>query len=125
MEKKNYRNIDQYIAAFPKDIGERMEILRSIILEAAPGSEEVISYNMPAFKLNKVLVYFAGYKNHIGFYPTPNPIKVFEKELAKYEFSKGAIQFPHDQKLPIALIKRMVKFRVGEMKGTKKIANSS
>ena len=121
MVKKNYRNIDQYIAEFPKDIGERMEILRDTILKAAPGSEEVISYNMPAFKLNKVLVYFAAYKNHIGFYPTPNPIKAFEKVLAKYEFSKGAIQFPHNQNLPITLIKKIVKFRVGEVIGRVKI----
>ncbi len=115
MDKIKYRDTDQYIAAFPPEVKEGLETLRAAIREAAPESEEVISYNMPAFRLKSVLVYFAAYKNHIGFYPTNNPIKVFKKDLVKYHTSKGAIQFPIDEPLPLALVKRIVKFRVREV----------
>lgn len=89
--------------------------MREIIRKAAPKAVETISYNMPAFKQGKILVYYAANKSHIGFYPTPQPIKVFADELKKYKTSKGAIQFPIDEKLPAVLIRKIVRFRVGEM----------
>ena len=109
-----YKNIDDYIASFPKDLQIILEQMRTIIRKAAPKAEEVISYAMPAFKLNSVLVYFAGYKNHIGFYPMPAAITVFKKELSIYKSSKGAVQFPLDKPLPSALITKMVKYRIAE-----------
>ena len=104
--------IDLYIAKFPKEVQHRLNEIRTIIRKAAPKSEEVISYGMPAYKIHAVLVYFAGYKNHIGFYPTGDGIKAFEDQLEKYKWSKGAVQFPLDQKLPVKLITGMVKYRI-------------
>ena len=109
-----YKNIDDYIASFPKDLQIILEQMRTIIRKAAPKAEEVISYAMPAFKLNSVLVYFAGYKNHIGFYPMSAAIIAFKKELSIYKSSKGAVQFPLDKPLPSALITKMVKYRIAE-----------
>ena len=114
-------NIDAYIAAFPDEIKLLLEEMRQIIKKTAPDSEEVISYGMPAFKQNGVLVYFAGYKNHIGFYPTSSGIREFQKEFAAYKWSKGAIQFPLDEPLPIKLITKIVKFRVNEDKAKQKL----
>ncbi len=113
MKKSN--EIDQYIAGFPGDIQILLEKVRATILKAAPGGEEVISYKMPAYKLNGILVWYAGYKNHIGFYPTPGPIKLFKDDIKGYNTSKGAIQFPIDKPLPIALITKIVKFRAKEV----------
>ena len=106
--------IDQYIAAFPPDVQQRLQRMRAMIRKAAPDAVEVISYRMPAFKLHGNLVYFAGCKEHIGFYPTPSPIVAFRQELAGYKCSKGAVQFPLDKPLPAALIRKIVKFRVAE-----------
>lgn len=105
-------SIDQHIAEFPRETQQLLELLRMTIQKAAPKAEEVISYNMPAFKLNSVLVWFAGYKNHIGFYPSSSPIVVFKDQLTKYKTSKGAIQFPLDKPLPLTLITKIVKFRI-------------
>ncbi|HLC83868.1 MAG TPA: DUF1801 domain-containing protein [Bacteroidia bacterium] len=105
-------SIDQHIAEFPKETQQLLELLRMTIRKAAPKAEEVISYNMPAFKYNGMLVWFAGYKNHIGFYPSSTPIVVFKDQLKKYKTSKGAIQFPLDKPLPLALITKIVKFRI-------------
>ena len=113
MKKSN--EIDQYIAGFPGDIQILLEKVRATILKAAPGGEEVISYKMPAYKLNGILVWYAGYKNHIGFYPTPGPIKLFKDDIKGYNTSKGAIQFPIDEPMPIALITKIVKFRAKEV----------
>jgi uncharacterized protein YdhG (YjbR/CyaY superfamily) len=107
--------IDKYISTFPKDTQVILEKMRAIIMKAAPTAEEVISYKMPAYKLNRVLVYFAAYKNHIGLYPTASGIKAFEGELTNYKWSKGAIQFPLDKPLPIGLITKIVKFKVKEV----------
>lgn len=84
------------------------------IKKSAPEAEEKISYQIPTFYLNGNLIHFAGYKNHIGFYPTSSGIKAFKKELSKYKNSKGSVQFPLDEKLPLALIKKIVKYRVKE-----------
>jgi uncharacterized protein YdhG (YjbR/CyaY superfamily) len=106
--------IDGYHNSFPADIQKILEQLRQTIKQAAPNATETISYGMPAFKQNKVLVFYAVHKEHIGFYPTPNPIVYFKDELVKYNTSKGAIQFPVDKPLPLTLIKKIVKFRLKE-----------
>lgn len=108
-------NIDEYIAKFPKETQIILEKIRTTIKKIVPESEETISYAMPAFKLNKkALVYFAGYKNHIGFYATPTGHKEFKEELSNYKQGKGSVQFPLDNQIPYDLIKRIVKFRVEE-----------
>ncbi len=112
--KIEYKDIDTYIATFPDHVQEALEQIRSAIKTSAPKAEEVISYNMPAFKFHGMLVYFAGYKNHIGFYSLPSGHKAFEKELSIYKQGKGSVQFPLDKPMPLALIKKMVKFRVKE-----------
>jgi uncharacterized protein YdhG (YjbR/CyaY superfamily) len=108
------RNIDDYIAGCPEHTREKLEEMRATIRKAAPGAEEIISYRMPAFNLNGILVYFAAQTRHIGFYPTPSGVAAFKDELGSYKSSKGAIQFPLDQPLPLELIARIVKFRVRE-----------
>jgi uncharacterized protein YdhG (YjbR/CyaY superfamily) len=112
--RRQFNDIDEYIATFPKDVQGKLEGLRSAINEAAPEAEEVISYGMPAFKMNRVLVYFAAYKNHIGFYPTASGISAFKDELSRYKQSKGAVQFPIEETVPLDLVGRIVKFRVEE-----------
>jgi uncharacterized protein YdhG (YjbR/CyaY superfamily) len=109
-----FKDIDNYHASQPAGIREKLEQLRQAIKQAAPQATETISYGMPAFRQNKVLVYYAVHKGHIGFYPTPKPIIHFKTELARYNTSKGAIQFPLDKPLPLTLIKKIVKFRVVE-----------
>ena len=104
--------IDAYIAQFPPDIQARLEQVRATIRKAAPQAVETISYGMPAFKQHRVLVYFAAYAKHIGFYPTGSGIAAFQKEISAFKNSKGAVQFPHDRPLPLALIRRMVQYRV-------------
>jgi uncharacterized protein YdhG (YjbR/CyaY superfamily) len=106
--------IDAYIAEFPKDIQKKLKDLRATIKKAAPKAEEKISYGMPTFALHGNLVHFAAFKNHIGFYPAPRAIVEFKNELAKYEGSKGTVQFPLDEPIPLPLIARMVKFRVAQ-----------
>ncbi len=106
--------VEKYNQNQSKSIQPKLELLRETIRDVAPEVEEVISYNMPAFKQNKVLVYYAVNKNHIGFYPTPSPILHFQKELKPYKTSKAAIQFPLDKPLPIDLIQKIVKFRIKE-----------
>jgi uncharacterized protein YdhG (YjbR/CyaY superfamily) len=115
-----FTGVEDYISKYPEDVQKILQQIRAAIKKAAPKSAEVISYGMPAFKMNKVLVYFAAGKNHIGFYPTPNPIKVFSKELEGYKTSKGAIQFPLDKKIPLTLISKITKFRVKEDLAEKK-----
>jgi uncharacterized protein YdhG (YjbR/CyaY superfamily) len=105
-------NVEQYIAFFPEQTQKLLQHVRATIQKAAPGAEEVISYGMPAYKENGMLVYFAGYKNHIGFYPTGVGIDAFKKEIAGFKNSKGAVQFPLDEPMPVALITKMVKFMV-------------
>jgi uncharacterized protein YdhG (YjbR/CyaY superfamily) len=105
-------DVDAYIATFPQATQQKLEQLRAAIKKAAPKAEEVISYGMPAYKLNGMLVYFAGYKSHIGFYPTPSGIEAFKKELSVYKGAKGSVQFPLDKTLPLPLVTKIVKFRV-------------
>ena len=109
-----FKTVNEYHSTFPPGTRKKLKDLNAAIKKAAPGAEELISYNMPAFKLHGVLVYYAGYKNHIGFYPTGSAITAFEKELSGYKTSKGTVQFPLETSLPLPLITRIVKFRVKE-----------
>ncbi len=106
--------IDDYIDACPREIQPRLKQLREIIHDAAPQALEKISYRMPTFTLNGNLVHFAAQTHHIGFYPTPSAIAAFKNELKIYKTSKGAVQFPFDQPLPLDLVRRMVAFRMAE-----------
>ncbi|MCZ4242849.1 iron chaperone [Pedobacter punctiformis] len=108
------KNFEEYIFSFPIETQKILEQVRTAIKKAAPAAEEVISYGMPAFKLNGMLVYFAGYKKHIGFYPMPAALIAFKEELSGYKSSKGAVQFPIGKPMPLALITKIVKFRVSE-----------
>ncbi|MCF8459065.1 MAG: DUF1801 domain-containing protein [Bacteroidales bacterium] len=112
--RTKYRTIDEYHSAFPKEVQELLKAMQATIKQAAPQAEEVISYNMPAFKLKGMLVYYAANKKHIGFYPTSSVTTIFKDELVDYKTSKGAIQFPFGEALPIELVKRIVEFRVNE-----------
>jgi uncharacterized protein YdhG (YjbR/CyaY superfamily) len=120
MEKKTYQNIDQYIADYSEEVGEILNQIRSCIKETAPEAQEIISYGMPAFKQGKVLVYFAAFKNHIGFYALPSGNVAFQKELSKYKVGKGSIQFPLNEPMPFELIKLMVAFRIEEVENQAK-----
>jgi len=106
--------IDSYIKPFPQDTRKLLDQMRSTIQKAAPHAVEKISYGMPTFFYNGNLVHFAAFKNHIGFFPTPSAIEAFQKELKAYKTSKGTVQFPMADPLPLKLIARMVKFRVKE-----------
>ena len=107
--------IATYIETFPADVQKHLKQIRGIIKQKAPGALESMSYGMPAYKLNgKPLVYFAGFKNHIGFYATPTGHEAFAQELSAYKQGKGSVQFPLDQPIPFDLIARLVAFRVQE-----------
>jgi uncharacterized protein YdhG (YjbR/CyaY superfamily) len=106
------RTIDEYIAGFPSDVQAILRKVRRTIRQAAPDAEEKISYQMPTFTLKGNLVYFAGFKKHIGFYPVPTGIEAFQKELSGYEQGKGSVRFPLDKPIPFDLIERIVRFRV-------------
>ena len=114
MTKNIPNEIDNYIVQFPEETQTLLQQMRETIHAAAPEATEAISYQMPTFKLHGNLVHFAGYKNHIGFYPVPTGIEAFKDELAVYKQGKGSVQFPLDQPLPLHLIGRIVKFRVAE-----------
>lgn len=105
-------SVDEYITLFPAEKQVILENMRSIIKKAAPKAEEKIGYGIPTFVWKGNLVHFGGYKTHLGFYPGPGVIDTFKKELAGYKMSKGTVQFPLDKPLPVALITKIVKFRI-------------
>lgn len=108
-------SIAEYIATFPEDVQKVLEQVRETILQAAPEAAESISYGMPAYKLGgKPLVYFAAFKNHVGFYATPTGHEAFAEELSQYKQGKGSVQFPLNKPMPVELISRIVAFRVKE-----------
>lgn len=109
---RKFASIDDYHDSFDGDVRKVLDQMRTAIRQAAPKATEVISYNMPAFKANKVLVFYAANKEHLGFYPTPLPEEVFGKDLQGYQRSKGAIQFPYSKPFPAALVKKIVSYRV-------------
>jgi uncharacterized protein YdhG (YjbR/CyaY superfamily) len=112
--RKGFKTIDEYIATFPNNVQSILQELRQVIRDSAPEAEETISYQIPAFKLNGILVWFAAFKNHIGFYPKSSATEAFKKELSDYEVSKGTIRFPLDKPIPFELVRKIVKHRVEE-----------
>jgi uncharacterized protein YdhG (YjbR/CyaY superfamily) len=110
--KPTFSNTDEYIACFPTQTQKILHQVRKTIQLAAPDAGELISYQMPAFKQNGVLVYFAAYKKHIGFYPTASGVIAFQDQILEYKSSKGAIQFPIDKPMPLDLIEGIVKYRI-------------
>lgn len=114
------KDFDEYAERFPLPVQQRLRQMRKTIRRAAPGAQEKISYGMPAFTQNGMLVWFAAHQNHIGLYPRASAIKAFKKELSPYKSAKGSVQLPFDRPLPLALVGRMVKFRVKENQEKKK-----
>ncbi len=107
--------VDTYISTFPADVQDILKKIRTIIKKAAPEAVESFAYGMPAYKTNgKPLVYFAGFRNHIGFYATPTGHKQFSAELSNFKQGKGSVQFSLDKPVPFDLIRRIVEFRVKE-----------
>lgn len=114
MAKTDFKTMDDYIQTFPEDVQVILEQVRQTIQKAAPKAEETIKYQLPTFTLEGNLVYFAAFKNHIGFYPMPSGIATFKKELSQYKGAKGSVQFPMDQPMPLRLISKIVKYRTKE-----------
>lgn len=114
--------IDEYISHFPRHIQTILQEVRAVIKKTAPAAEEAIKYNMPTFTLNGNLVYFAAFKNHIGFFPAPTNNEAFTKALSPYKTGKGSVQFPLDQPMPVRLIAKIVEWRIREnaLKAAKK-----
>lgn len=112
--KSRPTTVADYIADAPKDAQKKLREMRACVRQAAPGALEELKWGMPAYSYRKILVMFGGFKRHLGFYPTATVTRAFAKELAKFAGAKGSVQFPLDQPLPLALIRRMVAFRVKE-----------
>lgn len=113
---KRNPEVTAYINSFPTKTQKILREVRTVIANSAPDAEEIMSYGMPTYKMGKPLVYFAGYTNHIGFYATPTGHVAFKKELSKYKQGKGSVQFPLDAPMPLSLIKKIVRYRVQEIK---------
>lgn len=111
---KKPENINEYIGGFPNDVQEILEKVRITIQKAAPDAKEKISYAMPAFEQNGIVVFFAAFKNHIGLYALPSGHEAFREELSPYKSGKGSVQFPLNKPMPYDLISKIVKFRVKE-----------
>jgi uncharacterized protein YdhG (YjbR/CyaY superfamily) len=109
-------SIDEYIAGFPPDVQQILEQIRSVIRAIAPDAEETIKYRMPTFVLHENMVHFAAFTNHVGFYPTPSGIAKFKDELSAYNCARGSVQFPIGEPIPLNLIKKIVSFRVQEVR---------
>ena len=114
LKKVKPTTIEKYIKIAPKESQKKLREIQKCIRAAAPGAEEGLKWGMPSFSYHRILVTFAGYKHHIGFYPTPSAIKAFEKNLTKFNTSRGTIQFLLDKPLPLSLIRKIVRFRVHE-----------
>ena len=112
--KSKPKTVDEYIGGFPDDVAAMLQQLRQAIREEAPDAKEIISYQMPAFSLHGNLVYFAGYRNHVGFYPTSSGIATFRKELAPFETSRGTVRFPAGEPIPMELVRRIIRYRIKE-----------
>jgi uncharacterized protein YdhG (YjbR/CyaY superfamily) len=108
-----YKNVDEIIDTYPPAVKELVQKIRNLIKKEIPEAEELLSYDVPAFRLGKNTVMYAGFKNHIGFYPTPSVIEKFRSELSEYELSEGTIRFPIDKPLPLSLILKMAKYKLG------------
>ena len=112
MKSKTPKCVDDYIEGYPKEIQQLLKKLRSTVKKAAPKAEERISYGMPGYFSGGMLVYFAAFKRHIGFYPGALAMKTFKKEFSDYKQAVGSVQFPFDEPLPLALVSKVVKFRL-------------
>jgi len=110
-------SVDEYIARFPPETRKVLDELRALIRASAPAATETISYAIPTFDLNGHLVHFAGFRKHIGFYPTGSGVEAFKEELRPYKSGRGSVQFPLGQPMPADLIRRIVEFRVEENTG--------
>jgi uncharacterized protein YdhG (YjbR/CyaY superfamily) len=113
-KKARPKNITEYINAAPKEAQEKLREMRACIREAAPGAEESLKWGKPAFSYRRILVMFAAFKHHIGFYPTPSAVRAFAKELAGFTTGENSIQFPLGKPLPLTLIRKITAFRVRE-----------
>lgn len=113
---KKISSIDQYIQGFPESTRTLLRKMRSTIQKAAPQATEKISYNIPTFYLNENLVHFAAFKNHIGFFPGGSALASFTSDIKGFVHGRGSIQFPFEDKLPLKLVQKIVKFRVNEVK---------
>ena len=107
-------SVNEYIHAAPKEAQKKLRELRACIRKSAPGAKEGLKWGMPAYSYHRILVTFAGFKHHIGFYPTPSAVKAFAKDLSKYVTADASIQFPLEKPLPLALIRKITVFRVRE-----------
>jgi uncharacterized protein YdhG (YjbR/CyaY superfamily) len=116
MAKTDFKSVDEYIAKQPKDVQPTLRRVRGIIRKAVPGAAEVISYQIPAYKVpGSTVIYFAGWKEHYSLYPATAPlVAALAKELAPYEVSKGTIRFPLSEAVPAKLIERIARFRASE-----------
>jgi uncharacterized protein YdhG (YjbR/CyaY superfamily) len=112
--KTRPKTIDEYIHAAPKEAQRKLREMRACVRGAAPGAKEGLKWGMPAFSYRRILVTFAGFKKHIGFYPTPSAVTAFAKELSKFSTAKGSIQFPLEKPLPLSLVRKITAFRVKE-----------
>jgi uncharacterized protein YdhG (YjbR/CyaY superfamily) len=106
------KNVEEYISRYPRDVQKILRTIRATIRKAAPGAKETISYQIPAYNLDGVLIYFAAYEKHIGIYPAPRGVAEFKDELSAYEGGKGTLQLPLGKRIPLGLISRIVKYRV-------------
>lgn len=107
-------SIEEYIDASPPGVQEKLWQMHNCIREAAPDAVQSLKWGMPAYSLKKILVTFAVFKHHIGFYPMPSAVKAFATDLKKYNTARGSIQFPLEKKLPLTLIRKIVRFRIKE-----------
>ncbi len=110
------RTVNEYITQAPKEAQKKLREMRTCLRSVAPKSSESLKWSIPAFLYERILYTYAGFKHHIGFYPTPSAIRAFKKELADYSTAKGSIQFPLDKPLPLSLIKKIARFRIKEFK---------
>jgi uncharacterized protein YdhG (YjbR/CyaY superfamily) len=120
MSKRAAKDFDDYTDRFPKEVQQLLRKMRKTIQTAAPKATETISYSMPAFRLDRILVWFAAHTGHIGFYPGASAIAAFKVELSAYRSAKGSAQFPFDEPLPLPLVTRIVKYRVNEQLAKRK-----
>ena len=111
-KKARPTSIAEYINAAPKEARKKLREMHACIRAAAPGAEESLKWGMPAFSYRRILVTFAAFKHHIGFYPTPSAVRAFANDLAKFATARGSIQFPLEKPLPLALIRKITAFRV-------------
>jgi uncharacterized protein YdhG (YjbR/CyaY superfamily) len=112
--KARPKTVNEYISAAPPEARKKLRELRACVRAVAPGAKEELKWSLPAFSYGRILVMYAAFKRHIGFYPTPSAVRAFAKQLAEYKTAKGSIQFPLDQPLPLPLIRKIAAFRVRE-----------